>query len=103
LRSDLYVVDGALACRVCHNLDYRSRHILKNYPAVMRAAKLRHRLGAAPGLLSPLPPRPCHHSAAARYDQLARKLAVEEATIVRMLDGIVHALKRRKGRLHGPR
>src|SRR5262249_44506526 len=28
LRSHLYVLDGALACRVCHRLDYRSKHVL---------------------------------------------------------------------------
>jgi len=32
----VYVRDGALACRVCHRLDYRSRHV---HPAVARAAK----------------------------------------------------------------
>jgi hypothetical protein len=32
-----------------------------------------------------------------------RELAREEATLVRLLGGIVNALKRRKGRLHGPR
>jgi putative ABC transport system substrate-binding protein len=33
------VLDGALACRCCHRLSYRSRHIL--HPAVTRAAVLR--------------------------------------------------------------
>jgi len=99
----LFIVDDLLRCRCCHRLDYRSRHVLRDYPALARAAKLRRRLNAAPGLLSPLPPRPRHHMQAARYDRLARALAVEEATLARMLDGIVHALKRRKGRLHGPR
>jgi hypothetical protein len=35
LRSHLYLVDGALACRCCHRLDYRSRHVL--HPAVLDA------------------------------------------------------------------
>ena len=102
-REHLYVVEGLLACRVCHRLDYRSRHILRSCPAAARAAKLRQRLGAAPGLMSPLPPRPRHHMQAARYDRLARALAAEEAIVARALGGIVQALKRRKGRLHGPR
>jgi hypothetical protein len=38
---------------------------------------------------------------AARYDRLVLALAKEEAVLVRMLGGIVSALKRRKGRLHG--
>jgi len=53
--------------------------------------------------MSPLPPRPRHHMQAARYDRLARALAAEEAIVARALGGIVQALKRRKGRLHGPR
>jgi hypothetical protein len=101
LRYDLYIVDGALACRVCHGLDYRSRHML--HPAVVKAAKLRQRLGAEPGMLGRLPPRPKHNKKAERYDRLVLALAKEEATLMRMLDGIVSALKRRKGRLHGPR
>ena len=102
-REHLYVVEGLLACRVCHRLDYRSRHVLKSYPAVARAAKLRRKLGAAPGLMSPLPPRPKHNMQAARYDRLARALATEEDVIAKVLGATVAALKRRKGRLHGPR
>ena len=92
LRCDLYVVDGALACRVCHDLDYRSRHVL--HPAVSRAAKLRRRLGAQPGLLSALPPRPRHGSQAARYDRLVRELAVLEAALAMRLHDTVRAVKR---------
>jgi hypothetical protein len=103
LRYHLYVRDCALACRCCHKLDYRSMHVLQKHPAVVRAAKLRRKLGAAPGLMSPLPLRPRHKKQAARYDRLARALAEQEAVLVRMLGGIVRALKRRKGRLHGPR
>jgi hypothetical protein len=100
LRSHLYVRDSALACRCCHQLDYRSRHVPR---AVARAAKLRRRLGAGPGLLSPLPSRPRHHSAAARYDRVARELAATEAVLAEMLGATVKAVERRKGRLHGPR
>ena len=103
LRQHLYVLDGVLRCRVCHGLDYRSRHILHQYPALSRVTKLRHKLGAAPGLLSPLPPRPKHNKQAERYDRLARALAAEETVLARLLGDTVRALKRRKGRLHGPR
>jgi hypothetical protein len=99
-RDHLYWHQGALLCRACHKLDYRSRHV----PAVVaRAAKLRRKLGAAPGLLSALPPRPRNVWAAARYDRLARGLAVAESVIAAMLGATIRALERRKGRLHGPR
>jgi len=99
----LFIVECSLACRVCHRLDYRSRHVLKNYPAVARAAKLRRRLGAERGLMGKLPPRPRHNKQAARYDRLVQALAKEEAVLARLLGDTVAALKRRKGRLHGPR
>ena len=101
LCSDLFIVDASLLCRVCARLSYRSQRVLNR--AITRAVKLRRRLGAAPGLLSPLPSRPQHNKQAERYDRLARALAAEEATLVRLLGGIVSSLKRRKGRLHGPR
>jgi hypothetical protein len=56
LRSHLYVAGNELACRCCHKLDYRSRHVL--HPALTRAAKLRRALNAPAGILAPLPARP---------------------------------------------
>jgi hypothetical protein len=100
LRSHLYVVAGVLACRVCHGLDYRSRHTL--HPAVIRAAKLRRRLSAAPGLLSPIPRKPKHWSPV-YYRRLIDELIATERVLREMLRGTVRALERRKGRLHGPR
>jgi len=95
LRSHLYVVDGVLACRVCHGLDYRSRHVPQ---AVARAAKLRRRLGGAPGLLGPLPRKP-RHWRPDYYRRLIAELIAAERVIARMLHGTVAALERRKGRL----
>ena len=100
LRSHLYVLDGELACRVCHRLDYRSRHIYN--PLLTRAARLRRKLGAAPGLLSPVPPRSRYWSRA-YYARLVGELAATEAVIAEMLGATVRALERRKGRLHGRR
>ena len=100
LRSHLYVVGGVLACRVCHGLDYRSRHVL--HPAMTRAAKLRRKLGAAPGLLSPLPRKPRHWSPV-YYRRLVAELIATERVLRDMLGATVQALERRKGRLHGPR
>jgi hypothetical protein len=100
LRSDLFVVERVLACRVCHGLDYRSRHVL--HPALTRAAKLRRKLGAAPGLLSPLPRKPRHWSPV-HYRRLVAELIATERVLAAMLSATVKALERRKGRLHGPR
>jgi hypothetical protein len=93
------VVAGVLACRVCLGLDYRSRHVPR---AVARAAKLRRKLGAAPGLLSPLPRKPRHWSPV-HYRRLIGELVATERVLAEMLGATVRALERRKGRLHGPR
>ena len=95
LRSHLYVVDGVLLCRVCGQLDYRSRHVLQKHPALIRAAKLRRRkLGAAAGgLLAPLPRKPPHW----RCDYWARtvaELALAEAAIAARLHATVLAVER---------
>jgi hypothetical protein len=95
LRSDLFVVDGVLLCRVCHRLDYRSRHVPR---AVHRAAKLRRKLGAEPGLLSPIPKRPRNRWAAARYDRLVRELRAVENVLAGALSATVQAIKRRAER-----
>ena len=97
LRSHLYVVAGALACRVCHQL--KSSRVP---PVVARAARLRRRLGAQPGLLSPLPRKPRHWSPV-YYQRLVGELIAAEGVIREMLGGTIRALERRKGRLHGPR
>jgi hypothetical protein len=92
LRSHLYVVDGALACRVCHRLDYRSRHTL-HLP--LRVARLRKRLGALPSVLAPLPQRPPRW----RPDYWARaiaELAVLEAALAARLHATVQAVERRR-------
>jgi hypothetical protein len=97
LRQHLYVVAGELGCRGCLGLDYRSRHVPR---AVARAAKLRRKLGAAPGLLSPLPRKPRHWSPV-HYRRLVAELIATERVLAEMLGATVKALERRKGRLHG--
>jgi hypothetical protein len=101
LRSHLYVVEGVLLCRACGKLTYRSR-VLQRHKAVLRVARLRKKLGAEPSLLAPVPPKPpsWRH---AYYARLVRQLAEQEAIVAQALGGIVKALERRKGRLHGPR
>src|SRR5262245_24748654 len=92
-------VGSPVACRLCAGpLDYRSRHVL--HPALIRAAKLRRKLGAAPGLLSRLPPRPPHW----RSDYWARTLAdlaAAERVIAELLGATLREVKRRKARLDG--
>jgi hypothetical protein len=92
LRSHLYVCDGALACRCCHGLDYRSRHVL--HRALIRAAKLRRKLGAAPGLLAPLPPRP-RRWRRDYYARLIAELVAAEASIAARLRDTVKQVRRR--------
>jgi hypothetical protein len=101
LRSHLYVVHGVLQCRACGSLSYRSRRV-QRYKAVLRAARLRRKLGAAPSLLAPVPPKPKYWSRA-YYARLVGELIAVEDVIAGMLGATVKALERRKGRLHGPR
>jgi hypothetical protein len=99
LRSHLYAVAGALACRCCHRLGYWSWRVP---PVVARAARLRRRLGAQPGLLSPLPRKPRHWSPV-HYRRLLDELIATERVLAAMLGGTIRALEKRRGRLHGPR
>jgi hypothetical protein len=99
LRWHLYWHRGEMACRICHKLRYRSKRVPR---AVRRAARLRRKLGAGPGLLSPLPPKPKYWSRV-YYARLVGELAAAESVICEMLGATVKALERRKGRLHGPR
>src|SRR5262249_30889602 len=94
-RSHLYALNGVLACRVCHGLGYR--RVL--HPAIARAAKLRRRLGGAPGLLSPIPRQPRHWHPV-HYRRLVAELIAAERGIREMLGDTIAALERRKGRLH---
>ena len=92
LRSDLYVVDGALACRVCHRLDYRSRHTL-HLP--LRVARLRKRLGALPSVLAPVPRKPPHWRRG-YYARMIAELAMLEAALAARLRATVQAVERRR-------
>jgi hypothetical protein len=91
----LFIVAGVLRCRKCHSLTYRSQHTLN--PAITRAAKLRRRLKAPAGVLSPLPKRPPHW----RSDYWARtlaKLAAAESVIAELLSATVREAKRQRER-----
>jgi len=87
-----------VACRLCFpgGLTYRSQHTLN--PALIKAAKIRKRLGAAPGLLSAIPKRPprWRRDYWARY---VRELRMHERVISDMLDATLRAVKRQRVRL----
>lgn len=90
----LHIRGPEISCRKCLHLTYASQRT--KHGAALRARKLRRKLGAAPGLLAPLPERPRNVWAAAYYDRLARELAVQEGVIAQRLGAIVE--RRRKKR-----
>src|SRR5262245_16961878 len=94
----LFIVAGVLRCRECPALTYRSQHVL--HPALTHAAKIRKRLGAAPGVLSRLPPRPPHWRSD-YWERSLADLAAAERVIVEMLGATMREMKRRKARLDG--
>src|SRR5262249_29601335 len=65
-----------------HDLDYASRHTRRR--GLNRVRNLRRRLGAPPGLLSPVPPRPRYWNRAYHVKLLA-ELAEAEAVIAARL------------------
>jgi hypothetical protein len=93
-RWDLYLQADIVACRICLCLDYASRHEWWS-PALRQAIKLRRRLGAEPGLLAPLPPRPRHYKRRQGYDRLVARIQAKEARAVAELQQTVSELARR--------
>ena len=70
--------DGRWVCARCNPSDYLSRHEGASDPA--RAAMLlRRRLGCAPEIFGPLPPRPTDRVARREHVRLVRSLAILEA------------------------
>lgn len=90
----LHIRGTEIACRKCFSLTYASQRT--RHGAALRAAKIRRRLGAAPGLLGPLPPRPRNVWARAYHDKLVRKLAICEAAIAQRLGRMVERKRRRR-------
>jgi len=80
-------------CRRCAgNLDYRSRYVRRR--GLNRVRRLREKIGAPPGLLSPIPSRPRY----VRRDYWMRavaKLAAAEAVIAAELHAMVPRVRRR--------
>lgn len=71
-------------------------------PALIRAAKIRRRLGGAPGLLSKLPRRPPHWRSDDWMRSL-RDLAAAERVIADLLSATVRAARRQREKISGQR
>jgi len=92
LRMHLYLLSGEIACRECLGLSYAVRHTRNR--AVLRARKLRRKLGGLPGPTSPLPSRPKHW----RRDYWARtltELIVAENVLAARLGAMVGRKRKR--------
>jgi hypothetical protein len=89
----VYLLDP-IACRRCHRLDYASRHLYRQTPAVHRVARLRRKLGADQAPFASLPPRPPGRSKA-YHDRLVAKIQAEEQALVEHLGTITRDLERR--------
>jgi hypothetical protein len=88
----LYIRTEGLMCRKCAGLTYWSRQTYRR--GLHRVRNLRRKLGAPPGLLAKVPPRPPHW----RRDYWARtvaKLAAAEAVIAVELRDMVPRVRRR--------
>jgi len=93
VRSNQIGSNQIVGCRKCLGLTYRVKTTRNT--AAIRAAKLRRRLGAAPGLLGELPPRPRNVWAAQRYDKLVRELARCEGSLAQKLGDMVGRRRKR--------
>src|SRR5215470_7596086 len=89
----VYLLDP-IACRRCHRLDYASRHLYRQTPAVHRVARLRKKLGADPQAFAPMPERRRGRSRA-YHERLVAMIHAEEQALVEHLGTIVHDLRRR--------
>lgn len=83
-----------LACRKCLHLDYASRHLYRQTPAVHRVTRLRRKLGADPRPFAPLPERRRGRSRA-YHERLVARIQAEEQALAEHLQTITGDLERR--------
>jgi hypothetical protein len=90
--SKLYSPDRRpWACRTCHNLSYRTRQIIPRHRLILRAQRIRQRLGGTANLVEDFPPRPKgmhqkrYRRLRAQYDRLTQKALGMSAA---WLDGV---------------
>jgi hypothetical protein len=80
-----------MACRRCSRLDYSSRHLHRQTPAVHRIARLR-RIGASLVPFSPIPPKPRYTT---RYRVVAQIRALEASLLGHLRGDICAVIEKR--------
>jgi hypothetical protein len=97
-RRFLHLRNDRLACRICLDLAYPSRHACwKSAHQLRRAVLLRLRIGASTQPFGDLPPRPRHSMAAQRYDRIVGEILLCQAELLGSTAPAHAALLRRKG------
>lgn len=97
----LYEAGRYFACRHCHDLTYSSQWEDAERRILMRAQRLRVRLGGSPRICDPFPPKPkgMHWRTYQRLHQLARDaeeaLERKTAEIMRQMRGVRQRLAKR--------
>jgi hypothetical protein len=90
--AKLYLAMGSVfACRRCHSLAYQSQSETAVNRAVVKARKLRVRLGGGPSLLGPLPERPPRMHRRTYYRLFAMAIKAQE----RVLELEIEEIRRR--------
>lgn len=56
----LYLVSGYFACRSCHRLAYRMQHVNAGERGLIKAQRIRMKLGGTGNMTLPFPPKPKH-------------------------------------------
>jgi hypothetical protein len=85
--AKLYLCGAPLfACRQCCGLAYRSQQENPRHRAILRAQRLKMRLGGSANLSDPLPERPRGMQWWTYYRLLARAMTAQERAVALMAD-----------------
>jgi hypothetical protein len=95
-RCRFVYLNKQVACRRCLRLDYASRHLRRQTPAVGRVERLRKRLGGCEAKpFAPLPTRIRRGRSRAYHDALVARILDEESALLAHLQTITRDLERR--------
>lgn len=97
-RRKLYLLGGALRCRVCADIRYGSKLERKVARGLRRAREIRRRLGGRPGLVEPFPQRPSRMRWST-YAALRAEATDAEAAFLRSVAERTHRLRDRADNL----